>query len=197
MCSGGSTQVWPLTSERPRGRQVSLHPLPSPRALWRHLPVCPGTQTHGEIEEEVHTVPGGFVFFCLAWDCRQISDRGRDALFWHSGSEVAASGDCAVPRWGVSRHQASGAAAGARQSGCPEPGTPGGARPGWDQEGRACTPPPLPWRLEPLPQPQRQAELRGAWNRQGQPPPSRVRALCLIRPAIAGLRLLASQLFFP
>ena len=34
-----------------------------PRALWRHLPVCPGTQTHGEIEEEVHTVPGGFCFF--------------------------------------------------------------------------------------------------------------------------------------
>ena len=54
----------------------------------------------------------------------------------------------------------------------PEPGTPED-RPGWDQGGKGLhTPPtPLPSRLEPLPQPQRQAELRGAWNRfQGQPP---------------------------
>ena len=172
MCSGGSTQVWPLTSERPRGRQVSLHPLPSPGLSGAICLFAQELRHTGKLRRKSTLFLEVFAFFCLAWDCRQISDRGTDALFWHSGSEAAASGDCAVPRWEfpaislAGRQQEPGSLA----AGAGHARGPSGVGPG--REGPAHPSHPLPWRLEPLPQPQRQAELRGACNRfQGQPPP--------------------------
>ena len=73
---------------------------------------------------------------------------------------------------------------------------------GGTREGRACThtPSPLPSRLEPLPQPQRQAEFRGAWNRfQGQPPSVLAFELSTFYgPAISGFLTSPCRLcFFP
>ena len=99
MCSGGSTQVWPLTSERSRGRQVSLHPLPSPGLSGAICLFAQELRHTGKLRRKSTLFLEVFVFFCLAWDCRQISDHGTDTLFWHFCSEVAASCDCAVTRW--------------------------------------------------------------------------------------------------
>ena len=199
MCSGGSTQVWPLTSERPRGRQVSLHPLPSPGLSGAICLFAQELRHTGKLRRKSTLFLEVFAFFCLAWDCRQISDRGTDALFWHSGSEAAASGDCAVPRWEfpaislAGRPQEPGSlAAGAGHARGPS---------GWDQGGKGLHTPPTP--------------CHGAWSpfhslsakRSSEEPaiasrdsllPSRGGALCLRRPCNRwSSDLPLSALFFP
>lgn len=129
MCPGGSTQVWPLTAEGSRvGRSASI--------------LCPAPGSLAPFAEKLRRksilfLEGVFYFFCLAWDCRQISDHGTDTLFWHFCSEVAASCNCPVTRWEFSPIRL----AGARQSGCQSRACQGTVR-GGTWEGRACTPRP-------------------------------------------------------
>lgn len=147
MCSGGSTQVWPLTSERSRGRQVSLHPLPSPGLSGAICLFAQELRHTGKLRRKSTLFLEIFVFFCLAWDCRQISDHGTDTLFWHFCSEVAASCDCAVTRWEfspirLSRRPQEPASLAAR-AGTPED------HPGWDQGGKGLHTHPHPPAIAP------------------------------------------------